>query len=101
MSKRKLMRQLITLWLIMSASVQSTYADSCQPLIEAADKAIAAQARQIEIRDLRIRQVEDRMGEVLKERDYERESKESFWRSPTLHLFLGMALGVALVKKIN
>ncbi len=66
-------------------------------MIRAADQAIADQKRSMEIRDLRIKQTEDRLKEVQGERD----SKDAWYRSPQLHMLLGFVLGVVIVKKVN
>lgn len=104
MSKKNGIKKLLTLCLITSVLATNTFAapaQECQTLIDAADKALAAQKQQIEIRDLRIKMVEDRLGEVRVERDDERKAGEAWYRSPNLWLFIGIGLGVSMVRVVN
>jgi hypothetical protein len=62
---------------------------------------IQDQQKQIEIRDLRVKATEDRLGDVTKERNDARQSADAWYKSPYLYLFLGLAVGVSAVKISN
>lgn len=70
-------------------------------VVTAAREAVSDQKRSIEIRDLRIKQTEDRLLEVSKERDKALDSNEAWYKSPYLYLTLGLILGIATVKAVN
>lgn len=100
MNRKKWMLRLLALTLIMSASVPNTLAagKECLPLIQAADQALEAKQKQIEIRDLRIQQASDEINRLVIEVDKKDTELGAFYRNPFIMGLVGALTAAILLK---
>jgi hypothetical protein len=72
---------------------------SCENVLNLCFKAVQEQKKQVEIRDLRIKDDELQVDVLTKQNKDLAVKNDSFFRSPYLYLFLGLAAGFYVGKR--
>ncbi len=89
-----------TTLLVMMSTTTNSYANpTCKEVIRAADKALAAQKAQIDIRDKELAQYAIMTKAQADELASDTAKLGAWYRSPYLYLFLGLAAGVYVGKR--
>ena len=82
----------------MTASSANSYAVSCQEVIQKADKALADKDKQIEIRDLRLKDAEVQTAKLSSDLKETQDKLSSIWRNPWFYFGVGVITGAVLLK---